>query len=232
MNSSSMKIYKFIQGTSEPYINYIKLPEHAVMHCQGIYDSGQTWMIMLDLDFWNKNFEEIFPKKKEHYQTQYTKIGDKMFLFLYNITSYEWEPISDEEFNLLLDEYVRKYYLVENRRDRKEWDEEIEVSSWQGGLDVLFTEWKDDDHKVVKVRKFETIHTPVSVTRITEIKQGVFHTINISWKNKFDGSSWGINKHRVMPEDLYHPSNWENEIKDIKDASLYEEMKNKYINLI
>ena len=227
-----MKIYKYIISTSDPKINYIKLPDDAIAYNSSINDYGQQWLIVLNLKYWNKNYEDIFPKGRDRWHDQLVVIGEKVYIFLYNIISYEWDTISREEFEKTILPEVTSHYLIENRRSNREWKEEIEMSQWNGGLDVLCTEWKDENKKSVIVTRYETTYTPVAVSRIVGLDCNI-ETIRISWDNTDDKMrSWNICKSNILPMDLYNPSNWQNEIKDTTDSSLFDEMKNQYIKFI
>lgn len=227
-----MKIYKYITGTSMAGINYIKLPDDAICYNQAINDYGQQWLVILDSKYWRENYEEIFPKQRDRWNVQVTEIGSKAYVFLFNIISYEWESITTEEYEEKVLTEVKKYYLIENRRENKEWKEEVSADSWCGGLDVLCTEWKDATGKTLIITRYETIHTPMSISKIVGLDRGI-QTIKISWDDPKDRlKKWDISKQNILPMDLYVPSDWQNEIKDTTDSSLFDEMKNQYIKFI
>lgn len=228
-----MKIYKFIENFKyEANPNYIKLPESAKIHLESKSDEfGESWCIVLPKDFYHDNYKSIFPKDHDHRMWPKLELGDYVFLSVWGMLSYNWEGMSDDAFYGWADEYISQFYVVENSIEHIEYEEEVEMAHWSGGLNVRYVEYTDDTKKFVKVHTYETILTPTAVSKLIKIRKGYVEVLGLTWGlERRDGhiEDWSMARRSVLINELMSCLNWQHECSLITDPTLYEEKK-KYM---
>lgn len=232
-----MEIYKFIENYKyEAKPNYMKLPKSTKMHLESKDEEyGECWCIVLPKDFYYDNFQNIFPKYYNYYVWRFLNLGDYVFTYVSGILSDNWESMSDEDFYKWIDDYTNQFYIITNIVNHNEYVEEIEASQWDIGTydpNVRFVKYTDDTRKTVNVHRYESILTPISVSKLIKIRNGVADVFNISWKSdKQDNSigyEWCMERNKVPIDKLLHCLNTQYEYSIVTDSKLFEEKK-KYI---
>lgn len=229
-----MKIYKFIENFKyEAKPNYIKLPKSSKMHIESKSDEfGESWFIVLPKDFYHDNWKSIFPKDYDHHMWRQLELGDYIFLSVWGILSDNWDSMSDDDFYGWANEYISQFYVVENSVEHKEYEEIVEMASWGGDLNVRYVEYTDDTKKLVTVHRYETILTPVAISKLITIKKGCIEVLILNWglgtHNWHIGEDWSMTRKSILIDELMKCPNWQHECSIITDPTLYEEKK-KYI---
>lgn len=232
-----MEIYKFIENYKyEAKPNYMKLPKSTKMHLESKDEEyGECWCIVLPKDFYYDNFQNIFPKYYNCYAWRYLELGDYAFMYVSGILSDNWESMSDEDFYKWIDDYTNQFDIILNVVKHNEYVEEIDASQWDIGTydpNVRFVKYTDDTRKTVNVHRYESILTPISVSKLIKIRNGVADVFNISWESdKQDdsiGYEWSMERNKVPIDKLLRCLNTQYEYSIVKDSKLFEENK-KYI---
>lgn len=230
-----MQIYKFIESPRyEGKPNYMKLPDDAMLHKESSDpDWGEGWCIVIRKEWYDKNWKELFPKEYDHHRRRRIEIGEFFFIFIYGILSDNWISMDDDDFHTMFDEYLSQFFVIENRKFYKEWDEIHEMSSWNGSFNAVYTEYTDEDRTKVKVRMNEEVLVPVSVMKFMGIRDGVFEMLKIEWvdTNNRD-KQWSISKKRILADELECPNDWNNKITYSTDPTLWNEVKKHYLEYI
>ena len=236
MNGSvEMKIYKFIESPRyESKPNYMKLPDDAILHKESSDpDWGEGWCIVVRKEWYDKNCHELFPKSYDYHRVRRIEIGEFLFIFIYGILSVNWTSMDDDDFHNTLDTYLSQFFVIENKRFYKEWDEIHEMSSWNGSFNAVYTEFANDDKTQVKVRMSEEVLVPVSVMKFMSIRDGVFEMLKIEWTDSNNrDKQWSISKKRILADELEQPNDWNNKITYSTDPTLWNEMKKHYLEYI
>lgn len=229
-----MKIYKFIENFKyEAKPNYIKLPKSSKMHIESKSDEfGESWFIVLPKDFYHDNWKSIFPKDYDYHMWRQLELGDYIFLSVWGILSDNWDSMSDDDFYGWANGYISQFYVVENSVEHKEYEEIVEMASWGGDLNVRYVEYTDDTKKLVTVHRYETILTPVAVSKLITIRKGCIEVLGLTWGlERCDGhvgEDWSMVRRSILINELMKCPNWQHECSLITDPTLYEEKK-KYI---
>lgn len=227
-----MQIYKFIENPRyEGKPNYMKLPDDAILHKENSDpDWGEGWCIIVKHE--NK-CKELFPKSFDYHRIKRIEIGEFLFIFIYGILSDNWISIDDDAFYTMLDGYLSKFFVIENKKFYKEWDEIHEMSEWNGSFNAVYTEFADENKTKVKVRMSEEVLAPVSVMKFMGIYNGAFEMLKIEWDNSNNkDKQWSISKKRILADELEQPQNWNNKITYSTDSTLWNEMKKQYLEYI
>ena len=166
---------------------------------------------------------------------RYLELGDYVFMYVSGILSDNWESMSDEDFYKWIDDYTNQFYIIVNVVKHNEYVEEIESSQWNiGNYDpnVRFVKYTDDTRKTVNVHRYESILTPISVSKLIKIRNGVADVFNISWKSDEQdnniGYEWSMERNKVPIDKLLCCLNTQYEYSIVTDSKLFEEKK-KYI---
>lgn len=227
-----MKIYKFIENYHyEAKPNYMKLPDGAILHKESSDpDWGEGWCIIIKKE---NIYKELFPKSFDYHRTRRIEIGEFLFIFIYGILSDNWVSIDNDDFYAMMDGYLSQFFVVENRKYYKEWDEIHEMSEWNGSFNAVYTEYADEDRTKVKVRMSEEVLTPISVMKFMGIRDGIFEMLKIEWTDSNNiGKQWSISKKRIFADELELPDDWNNRITYSTDPTLWNEMKKQYLEYI
>ena len=229
-----MQIYKFIENPRyEGKPNYMKLPKDAILHKEySDPEYGESWCIVIRKELYDKNWSELFPKEYNRPRTKHIEIGEFLFIFIYGILSDNWISMGDD-FYIMFDEYLSKFFVVENKKFYKEWDEIHERSEWNGSFKAIYTEFADEDMTKVKVRMSEEVLVPRSVMKFMGIRDGVFEMLKIEWTDpNTKKKEWSISKKRIFADELELPDDWNNKITYSTDPTLWNEMKEQYLKYI
>lgn len=230
-----MKIYKFIENYHyEAKPNYIKLPMDAILHKESSNpDWGEGWCIVVGKEWYEKNWDELFPKSYDYNRMKRIEIGEFLFIFIYGILSDNWESMDDDEFITMFDEYLSQFFIVENVISYREWDEIHEMSGWNGSFNAIHTEYVEEDRTKVKVRMSEEVPIPISIMKFMGIRQGVFEMLKIKWSDpNIKRKEWSISKKRMHIDEIEQPNDWRNKIIYSTDPTLWNEMKKQYLEYI
>lgn len=230
-----MRIYKFIEGQHyEGKPNYMKLPTDAILHKESSDPNwGEGWCIVVRKEWYDENAHEVFPKSHDYHRVRRIEIGEFFFIFIYGILSDNWTSMDDDNFHNTLDTYLSQFFVIENRRFYKEWDEIHEMSSWNGSFNAVYTEFANDDRTQVKVRMSKEVLVPVSVMKFMSIRDGVFEMLKIEWSDSNNrDKQWSISKKRILADELEQPNDWNNKITYSTDPTLWNEMKKHYLEYI
>lgn len=231
---TEMQIYKFIENPRyEGKPNYMKLPTDAILHKESSDpDWGEGWCIIVGKEWYEKNWDELFPKSYSYNRMKRIEIGEFLFIFIYGIISDNWISM-DDEFLTMFDEYLSQFFIVENVISYREWDEIHEMSEWNGSFGAIHTEYVEEDRTKVKVRMSEEVLTPISVMKFMGIRQGVFETLKIEWSDlNIKRKEWSISKKMMWVDEIKQPSDWRNKIIYSTDPTLWNEMKKQYLEYI
>lgn len=235
-----MEIYKFIENYKyEAKPNYIKLPKSSKIHLEHKSEEyGECWCIVLPKDFYNINYQNIFPKYSDYRSRWQLELGDYVFICIAGILSDNWKGMSDEDFYEWIDAYTNQFYIIENAVNRESYVKKIEASQWdcvtgsQFMDNVQFVQYTDDTKKSVNVHLYKTILTPVSVSKIIKIRMGFADILKMTWESdKQDdtiGEVWSIEKNKIQMNELLRGSNYNHECSITTDPTLFEKKK-KYI---
>ena len=229
-----MQIYKFIENCRyEGKPTYMKLPKDAILHKEySDPEYGEGWCIVIRKDWHDKKWNELFPKGYDHHRARRVEIGEFLFIFIYGILSDNWVSMGDE-FYTMFNEYLSKFFVIENKKFYKEWDEIHEMSGWNGSFNAIYTEYVIDDKSKVKVRMSEEVLVPISVMKFMGIHNGAFEMLKIEWSNSNDrDSQWSISKKRIHADELELPNDWNNRVTYSTDPTLWNEMKEQYLKYI
>ena len=229
-----MRIYKFIENCRyEGKPSYMKLPNDVILHKEySDPEYGESWCIVVRKEWYDKNHSELFPKGYDHHRTRRIEIGEFLFIFIYGILSDNWIGMGDD-FYTMFDEYLSKFFVVENRKYYKEWDEIHEMSEWNGSFNAVYTEYADEDRTKVKVRMVEEVLVPISVMKFTGIRDGIFEMLRIEWSDpNSKKKEWSISKKRIHADELELPNDWNNKITYSTDPTLWNEKKQQYLKYI
>lgn len=229
---TEMQIYKFIENPRyEGKPNYMKLPDGAILHKESSDpDWGEGWCIVVKK---GNICSELFPKSFEYHRIRRIEIGEFLFIFIYGILSDNWVSIDDDDFYATLDGYLSQFFVVENRKYYKEWDEIHERSEWIGSFKAVYTEYADEDRTKVKVRMSEEVLVPVSVMKFMGIRDGAFEMLKIEWSDTNNrDKQWSISKKRILADELELPNDWNNKITYSTDPTLWNEMRKQYLEYI
>lgn len=227
-----MQIYKFIENPRyEGKPNYMKLPDGAILHKENSDpDWGEGWCIVVKK---GNICKELFPKSFEYHRIRRIEIGEFLFIFIYGILSDNWVSMNDDDFYSMLDGYLAQFFVVENRKYYKEWDEIHEMSEWNGSFNAVYTEYADEDRTKVKVRMSEEVLAPVSVMKFMGIRDGAFEMLRIEWSDSNNrDKQWSISKKRILADELELPNDWNNRITYSTDPTLWNEVKKQYLEYI
>lgn len=230
-----MQIYKFIESPRyEGKPNYMKLPKDAILHKESSDpDWGEGWCIVVGKDWYEKNCHELFPKSHDYHRVKRIEIGEFLFIFIYGILSDNWISMDDDNFHNTLDTYLSQFFVIENRKFYKEWDEIHEMSEWRGSFNAVYTEFTDDSRTNVKVRMSEEVLVPVSVMKFIGIHDGMFEMLKIEWSDTNNrDKQWSISKKRIIADELELPNDWNNKITYSTDPTLWNEVKKQYLEYI
>ena len=229
---AEMQIYKFIENPRyEGKPNYMKLPDGAILHKENSDpDWGEGWCIVVKK---GNICKELFPKSFEYHRIRRIEIGEFLFIFIYGILSDNWVSMNDDDFYSMLDGYLAQFFVVENRKYYKEWDEIHEMSEWNGSFKAVYTEFADEDRTKVKVRMSEEVLVPVSVMKFMGIRDGMFEMLRIEWSDSNNrDKQWSISKKRIPADELELPNGWNNKITYSTDPTLWNEMRKQYLEYI
>lgn len=227
-----MRIYKFIENCRyEGKPNYMKLPDGAILHKENSDpDWGEGWCIVVKK---GDTCKELFPKSFDYHRARRIEIGEFLFIFIYGILSDNWVSMDDDDFYATLDGYLSQFFVVENKKYYKEWDEIHERSEWNGSFKAVYTEYADEDRTKVKVRMCEEVLVPISVMKFMGIRDGAFEMLRIEWSDpNSKKKEWSISKKRIHADELELPNDWNNRITYSTDPTLWNEMKKQYLEYI
>lgn len=226
-----MQIYKFIENAHyEGKPNYMKLPDDAILHKENSDPEwGEGWCIVVKQ---GNKCKELFPKSFDYHRIRRIEIGEFLFIFIYGILSDNWISMDDEAFYTMLNGYLSQFFVVENKKFYKEWDEIHEMSEWNGSFKAVYTEFANENKTKVKVRMREEVLAPVSVMKFMGIYNGAFEMLKIEWDDTDRDKQWSISKKRILADELEQPQNWNNKITYSTDPTLWNEMKKQYLEYI
>lgn len=106
-------ILKYIRNSFFKKVEYLNVPSDTIMNRQIINENDESWVIVLDSDYYEKNYNTIFGKCQIDVTVQIVSIEEWTFIFLYNIKPYEWVSMPDEVFKCIFDEFFKHIYIYE-----------------------------------------------------------------------------------------------------------------------
>lgn len=204
-------ILKFIRSKNfAPKCEYIKVPDNSIIHKTRSHDDGlEDWVIVVDSEYYEDHYYSIYGKITKDLHIQPVTLEEYTFIFIYNITPYEWYGISKIEFDDIFQPFFDNIYIYECIFREHEAVEKCK--NW-------YESSKDIDYSALT----KAIKDCSIVSRAIKIKYcngGAFEVIDISWTDNF-GKDIGLNicTRRVMPCDLLNQYGYKSTLSVTKDS--------------
>ena len=91
-------ILKYIRNSFQETVEYLNVPSDVIMNRQIDNGNDEAWVIVLNSDYYKKNYNTIFGKCQQDALVQVVTIDEWTFIFLDNIKPYGWVSMPDEVF--------------------------------------------------------------------------------------------------------------------------------------
>lgn len=203
-------ILKFIRSKDyAPKCEYFNVPDNSIIHKTRSHDDGlEDWVIVVDSEYYDEHYSRIYGKITKDLHIQPVTLEEYTFIFIYNITPYEWYGISKIEFDDIFQPFFDSIYIYECIFREREAVEKCK--NW-------YESSKDIDYNALT----KAIKDCSIVSRAIKIKYcsgGAFEVIDISWTDNF-GKDIGMNicARRVMPCDLLNHYGYKSTLSVTKD---------------
>lgn len=183
-------ILKYKRNSFQEKVEYLNVPSDTIMNRQIDNGNDETWVIVLDSDYYEKSYNTIFGKCQRDALVQIATIDKWTFIFLYNIKPYEWKSMPDDVFRGIFDEFFKHIYIYETLMlDSK--------------IQKMFEHYliTKDSEEILKEYKKCLITSRAQ--KIRHLDHGRFEVTDISWTDNF-GRDMGmcIRTDYIMPEDI------------------------------
>ena len=106
-------ILKYIRNSFQKTVEYLNVPSDVIMNRQIDDGNEEAWVIVLNSDYYKKNYNTIFGKCQRDALVRVTIIDQWTFIFLYSIKPYGWVSMPDEVFKSIFDEFFKHIYIYE-----------------------------------------------------------------------------------------------------------------------
>lgn len=198
-------ILKYTRNSFFEKVEYLNVPSDTIMNRQ-IDGDDETWVIVLDSDYYKKSYNTIFGKCQRDALVQITTIDKWTFIFLYNIKPYGWVSMPDEVFKGIFDEFFKHIYIYETLMLESKLQKTFEY--------YLITK---DTEEILKEYKKCLITSRAQ--KIRHLDRGRFEVTDISWTDNF-GRDMGmcIRTDYVMPEDIAKSHGYKSEAYISRDS--------------
>ena len=191
-------ILKYIRNSFQKTVEYLNVPSDVIMNRQMEDGNEEAWVIVLNSDYYKKNYNTIFGKCQRDALVRVTIIDQWTFIFLYSIKPYGWVSMPDEAFKSIFDEFFKHIYIYETT---------LLESNAQ----------KIDEYKAVIVTS--------RARKIKHLDQGMFEVTDISCVDNF-GREMGlcVRIDYVMPGDIVKSHGYKSKVYISRDSSEFDRL--------
>ena len=205
-------ILKYIRNSFQETVEYLNVPSDVIMNRQIDNGNDEAWVIVLNSDYYKKNYNTIFGKCQQDALVQVVTIDEWTFIFLDNIKPYGWVSMPDEVFKNIFDEFFKRIYIYETM---------LSESKVQKIMDrYLIT-----NNSSELIEKYKAAIVTSRAQKIKHLNQGMFEVIDISHIDNLgrENGMYAQVKY-VMPRDVVKSHGYKSEVYISRDSSEFDRL--------